>query len=231
MNELIYLALLLISFGLVLAVYKFEKVGGLYTLMVFFYILANITVLVPVKVFATATSLSGAFYGSMFLITDILNEYHGKKTARRAILLGFLSQVSFTVIMTIFLLVIPAEGRGVAAHEKLSGLFSILPRITIGSLIAYLVSINLNSWLFEKFQKIFKPLWFRNNASTIISQFVDTFVFFNIAFVGVLAYGEIWQIVISLYLLKVFVALFDTPIIYWVKKFVPQGEKEVVKNT
>ena len=112
MNELIYLAFLLISFTLVLSIYRFEKVAGLYALMVFFYILANITVLVPVKVRGIETSLSGAFYGSMFLITDILNEYHGKKTARKAILLGFLSQVSFTVIITILLFVIPTEGRG-----------------------------------------------------------------------------------------------------------------------
>ena len=224
MNELIYLLLLLLAFAIVVITYKYERVAGMYALMVFFYILANITVLVPVKVLGTVTSLSGAFYGSMFLITDILNEYHGKKTARQAILIGFLSQVCFTVIIAIFLLVTPEVGRGVDAHNNLSEIFSILPRITIGSLIAYLVSINLNSWLFEKFQKIFKPLWFRNNASTIISQLVDTVVFFHIAFVGVLVYKEVWQIIVSLYLLKIVVALFDTPIIYLVRRFSPYSE-------
>ncbi|MBT7337536.1 queuosine precursor transporter, partial [Candidatus Peregrinibacteria bacterium] len=54
--------------------------------------------------------------------------------------------------------------------------------------------------------------WLRNNGSTVISQFLDSIIFFGIAFYGVVP--NIWSLILTGYVAKLIVALLDTPFIY-----------------
>ena len=64
-------------------------------------------------------------------------------------------------------------------------------------------------------------LWLRNNISTWGSQFFDTIIFYSIGFYGVIPNSVLSKVIIGSYLLKLLVALFDTPIVYlvvyWIK--------------
>jgi len=60
-------------------------------------------------------------------------------------------------------------------------------------------------------------LWFRNNASTMISQFLDSAIFCTIAFYGLFPMNVFWEIMLSTYIIKVAVAVLDTPFIYIAK--------------
>ncbi len=93
-------------------------------------------------------------------------------------------------------------------------LFGFLPRIVVGSLIAYLVSQTLDVYLFDKIKKATgeKWLWLRNNGSTAISQLVDTTLFTLIVFWGV--YPKLWQFILFAYALKLTIAILDTPFMY-----------------
>ena len=94
-----------------------------------------------------------------------------------------------------------------------------LPGIFIfGSMTAYLVAQLLDVWLFH-FWKLMtngKHLWLRNNASTVISQLVDTIIV-NSIFLG-LGLGLDWllvgKIIAASYLFKILIALIDTPFCY-----------------
>ena len=59
-----------------------------------------------------------------------------------------------------------------------------------------------------------KYLWLRNNGSTFVSQAVDSLTFTLLAFYGVFANEVIWQIILFTYLVKLIVAVIDTPFIY-----------------
>ncbi len=60
----------------------------------------------------------------------------------------------------------------------------------------------------------FGVLWIRNNASTFISQGIDTVLFASIAFIGVVPFEQVLDIIIGQYVIKLFIALLDTPICY-----------------
>lgn len=112
-------------------------------------------------------------------------------------------------------------------------IFSLMPRIALASLIAYLASNVHDVWAFAYWKEKRpgrKTLWMRNNFSTIVSQLIDTVLFTAIAFLGVYPRGVLLQIGISTYLLKWIVAVLDTPCIYlarsWVDRgYIPTGEQ------
>jgi hypothetical protein len=95
-------------------------------------------------------------------------------------------------------------------------IFSLMPRIAIASLIAYLISQYHDIWAFHFWKEKTggRHLWLRNNLSTLISQLLDSLIFTLMAFAGTLPFTELIQIIITTYLLKLVVALIDTPFIY-----------------
>ena len=76
-----------------------------------------------------------------------------------------------------------------------------------------------------------KLLFVRNNGSTLLSQLIDTAIFVPIAFLGVYDMDVFWGIFISTYLIKVLVALIDTPFLYLMKKIKPLNLLEEIKES
>ncbi|MCB1221189.1 MAG: queuosine precursor transporter [Planctomycetales bacterium] len=223
-NSILWLLFLVFDLCMVVVVYRLFGRVGLYGYIVMAIITANIQVVKLVNIFGLETTLGNIMYGSIFLCTDILNEIHGKKEANRAVWMGFLAMVLMTVYMQIGLKFTPSqfdEGQSGA----LASVFSFLPRITMGSMLAYLASQLLDVTLFANIKQRTEGrlLWLRNNASTLVSQAVDTtiFVFIGLGPLALLGmaplidswqlFGAIWA---SSYVMKLIVALADTPFLY-----------------
>lgn len=69
-------------------------------------------------------------------------------------------------------------------------------------------------------------LWLRNNGSTAASQLLDTAIFYGIAFFGIVPLADLIQLIIATYLLKVVIALIDTPFVYAVIWFVKRDQAQ-----
>ena len=67
-------------------------------------------------------------------------------------------------------------------------------------------------------------LWLRNNGSTVVSQLLDTAIFYGIAFYGIVPGWDLVQLIIAAYCLKIVIALVDTPFVYFVIWFVRRGQ-------
>ena len=102
------------------------------------------------------------------------------------------------------------------SQESLSTIFNLMPRITVGSLVAYLISQHHDVFAFHFWKRKTngKYLWLRNCLSTMASQAIDTIVFCVIALWGIFDTNVWLQILLTTYLLKWIVALLDTPFIY-----------------
>jgi uncharacterized integral membrane protein (TIGR00697 family) len=89
-------------------------------------------------------------------------------------------------------------------------------------MVAYLVAQNLDVLLYDWLKKITnsKHLWLRNNGSTFVSQLVDSIIFTTIAFAGIY---PLTQLIIFTYLIKIIVAVLDTPFIYLTKIIKPKN--------
>lgn len=214
-NESLWLLLLLANFSAILFAYRFFGKLGLYIWIPIATILANIQVLKMVDLLSIGVTLGNITYASSFLVTDILSENYGEKSAKKAVFIGFFSLAATVIIMQIALMFKPNEFDFI--QESLKNIFAILPRIALASLIAYGISQLHDVWAYEFWKKLLpgvKFLWLRNNASTIISQLIDSVLFTSIAFWGLLPKSEFVQILVTTYVLKLIVAVVDTPFLY-----------------
>ena len=137
MNELIFIgfSLLLMSFNLL------GLKGGKHflTLLIVVYTMTmNIFVVKQFYLFGLAVTGGNALYGALFLATDLLSEHFGKKEAQRSVYLGFFTMLTFVVLMQVLLRFEPNEYD--YAQGALETLFTVTPRIVIGSLLAYFIS-------------------------------------------------------------------------------------------
>ena len=217
-NELLWIGLLFFCFIMVMVAYKLFGKIGLYVWTAIAVILANIQVMKTIEIFGLVTALGNVVYSSLFLVTDIINENHSQKEAKKAVLIGFFVLISMTAIMQITLLFIPDESDILSEH--ITAIFSFMPRIAFASITAYLISQYHDVWFFVKLKQKFgsERLWLRNNVSTMTSQLLDNIIFTLIAFIGVFEWNVIFQIFLTSILLKYIVAFCDTPFLYLAKR-------------
>lgn len=214
-NELLWIIMLLANFALILALYRVFGAVGLIAWMAIAGVIANIQVVKTVEIFGLTATLGNIVYASSFLATDILSEKYGKAPARVAVWTGFATLVSATLLMSIALWFRPAESD--TAQGALETIFTVLPRITLASVAAYLLSQLHDIWAYQFWRRHFpgrRRIWIRNNLSTMVSQLVDTLVFTTIAFLGVFPWPVFLEIALTTYLLKWLVAALDTPFVY-----------------
>lgn len=210
-NSFIFIIMALVGLSFTLAAFYLGKYY-LYGFVAAAIVLMNIFVVKGMYVFGIATAGGNALYASVFLATDMLNEYYGKKEAQQAVWLGFFASIFFLVMSQLILKMVPADYD--IAQDAMETLFGFLPRVVGGSLIAYLVSQSLDVYLYQRIKKLTgeKMLWLRNNGSTAVSQLVDTILFTLMVFWGV--YPNLWQFILFAYIIKLAVAIMDTPFIY-----------------
>ena len=229
MNELFWVLLLLFNFTAVMIAYKCWGRLGLYIWIPLSVVIANIQVTKTINLFGLEATLGNIVYASSFLVTDILSESYGKKESQRAVNIGFFSLLVLTGLMQIALLFIPSSSD--IASGALITIFSFMPRLALGSLVAYYVSnfCDINIFEYIKNKSKGKHLWLRNCGSTILSQLIDSLIFTFIAFYGIYDNSIWFQIMITTYLLKFLVALLDTPFMYLAKYWFTNNKiKEII---
>jgi queuosine precursor transporter len=172
----------------------------------------------------------------VFIMTDIINEYYGKRGVKFLSWLGagLIAYAYFMFYGSIKL--VSADwwassqvARGVTdMNASYNGVFGQGLGIIIGSLAAFLFAQLLDVLIFHEIKKRTggKWLWLRSTGSTLFSQLADTFIVTSIAFyfypILVAGNGEPWSINQLLtvctggYLYKFTVAVLMTPVIYGV---------------
>ena len=228
-TELMWFIMLLFCFFSILIFLRIFGYIGIFIYSALAVIAGNIQVLKTVDFFYSPepVALGTILFASTFLCTDILSEYYGKEKARMNILIGFSAFLFMTLLMVITIGFEPSDADWV--QESLSNVFTPMTRFFIASMIAYLISQYFDVWLFNYLKQALsgKSLWLRNNLSTIISSLVDNTVFSIFAWIllnpePVSVYNVIMIYILGTYLLRIFIALIDTPFIYIAKFFVPK---------
>lgn len=155
-------------------------------------------------------------YASTFLITDIIGEIYGKEYSKKAVITGFFANIIAVIAILIAINWTPAPFLSNEFLNSFNKILGFTPRIVLASMVAYLISQTHDVYAFHFWKRKTKGkhLWLRNNASTIVSQAIDTAVFITIAFYGLVANEVLLSMIFGQYVLKVFIALFDTPFIY-----------------
>ena len=150
-------------------------------------------------------------YSLTFLITDVISEVWGKERAQTVVMGGFITLVLVFLLTGISIFWPPASfWPHQQAYETILGSSA---RIMIASLTAYLFSQYHDVWAFHFWRRVTTErfLWLRNNASTVVSQLLDSVVFITIAFYGVM---PLKPLILGQWVVKVGIAVLDTPLVY-----------------
>jgi uncharacterized integral membrane protein (TIGR00697 family) len=164
-----------------------------------------------IAVFTVVASLSALTYPITFLVTDVVGEVWGRKAAQRIVLTGFGSLVLVIILFQLAIVIPGAESW--QNDDAFNGIFGQSIRIALSGTLAYLIAQTHDVWAYSFWKRVTngKHMWLRNNASTMVSQLIDTGIFVTLAFWGV---APLWELFIGQYLLKITLAALDTPIAY-----------------
>ena len=186
-------------------------------------------------------------YPLTFWLTDIVSELWGRKKANLMVWIGFGTSFLMLLVLQFAVSLPPSEvwsipgiapldaglleREGAGGAEMMQAAYASTfqnPRLLLfASMLAYLVAQLFDVRLYHFWWRITggRHMWIRNNGSTVISQLVDTIIVNGIFLRwGLdLAWGEIVDIIIAVYLFKLVLAALDTPLIYlgrgWMERF------------
>ena len=164
----------------------------------------------------------------IFSITDIIIEVYGKERAHSVITSGLII-IFFLILFTVLAITLPSSKRFMPSEKAYEDVFAKSIRISAASLTAFAISAFLDAAVFIKIRKLLgrSKLWFRNNASNFASQFSDTVIFMTLAFYAfdkafLDNYVFLVSLIIPYWLLKCFMSIIETPLVYmgvkWLKK-------------
>lgn len=165
----------------------------------------------------------------VFITTDIINEYFGKKGVQKIsfITAGLIAYVF--VVISIVTILVPADfwldvnsqtptGEGFDINYAFNTIFRQGLGIIVGSLTAFLLGQLIDVYVFQRLRSVTGPkmIWLRATGSTLVSQFFDSFVVLGIAFYvfGNWSIDQIIAVGLINYIYKFTVAILLTPLLY-----------------
>ena len=130
---------------------------------------SNYIVQFKIDVFGNPLALAAFTFPLVVVLTDLTVRLLGKETGRAVITLAFIPAIVVSMVVV-----------------KVGGApDSVAFRIGLGSGVAYFMSNLLDVYVFQYFREKYQTWWIAPALSSIVSTFLDTYVFFFTAF----AYG------------------------------------------
>ncbi len=219
-NEILLILSLIVTYTIVLGLFRLFRDQGLYLWTIVATISANIEVLILINAFGMEMTLGNILFASTFLVTDILSELYGKKAAQTAVWMGIATSVIFILISQSWMLYLPNEND--FASPAIRTVFSNTPRLMLVGIAVYVAVQFFDVWAYHrwweftsrKFGDRKRFLWLRNNGSTLISQFLNAVLFTFGAFFGTYNIPSLISITLSSYVIFIATSLADTPFVY-----------------
>lgn len=149
--------------------------------------------------FYTLYSPAAVFvYPFIAQVVDMINEVYGERMTHLSILIAFVTQVLFVLLVGMASSLTPAPF--FELDEAWMSLFGLSIRITFASWVTFLICSNLDAWIFASLKRRFAEkekkfkhgimlnpyIWLRSGASDFVSLTLDSLIFVVIAFYGVM---------------------------------------------
>ena len=137
-----------------------------------------------------------------YILNDCIAEVWGFRKARLIIWSGFLMNF-FVVGVGLIAVALPSASFW-EGEEHFNFVFGMAPRIVAASLLAFLVGSFLNAYVMSRMKLLNRGRHFALRAilSTVAGETADSFIFFPIAFGGVIAWRELLLMMVIQIILK-----------------------------
>jgi hypothetical protein len=183
----------------------------------------------PVVGAALVTPGAALAYALTYFASDCYAELYGRRAAQVLVNVGF--AMNFFLLVLVWSTILAPAASNSVDPGWFRAVMGASTNIVLGSLLAYLVSQNWDVLVFDRLRRRTdgRRLWLRNVGSTATSQAIDTVIFVGVAFflapavlgVGVrLPLPVLASLMAGQYLLKLLIAVLDTPLVYAVVGYV-----------
>jgi uncharacterized integral membrane protein (TIGR00697 family) len=169
------------------------------------------------------------FFPISYIFGDILTEVYGYGRDRRVVWAGFGALAFASFMSWVVVSLPPGPSEYMKSYQPaLEAVFGNAWRIALGSMIAFWCGSFANSFVLAK-MKIWtagKWLWTRTIGSTVVGEFVDSSLFYFIAFYGIWETSDILKVAMAQYVLKTGWEVVMTPVTYKIVGFLKRIEQE-----
>lgn len=167
----------------------------------------------------------------VFTINDVITEVYGKERTRSIIRAG-LFVVVLLLGFSLLAVALPPSSRFAETEAAYDTIFGLSARFSFASLLAFTLSEFTDVYIFTRIRRAMgtRALWFRNNVSNFVAQFIDTAIFMFAAF---WAFDQgvgpnvsfILSLMIPYWIVKCVMSIVETPFVYlgvrWLRRDMP----------
>ncbi|MDO5025183.1 MAG: queuosine precursor transporter [Trueperella sp.] len=189
-----------------------------------FLLLSNIGATKLINIGGLVFDGGAVLFPLTYILGDVLAEVYGFTRARRAIVLGFAVSIVASVVFWVIIQAPPDPSY--TDQTAFAAVLGVVPRFVAASLCGYLIGQLLNAWVLTRIKERWgkQHMWARLIGSTAVGELADTVTFCAIAWVGVIGWGTIFNLMLVGYLYKVAVEVVFLPVTYLVIGAIKRGE-------
>lgn len=207
-------------FAISISTLLFGKLGksALIAYISLLFVIANIFVIKQITLFGWSVTSADAFIVGISFGINLLQEFYGKESAKKAIWISFACSIFYMIISQCVLAYIPAEFDD--SHIQFSHIMAYTIRITLASFTAYLITQFTDMQLYGLIKKITNGKYFvlRNYFTLCTSQLIDTILFSFLGLYGIV--DNIYHIMTVSYAIKIIAIVMTTPFLIVAKKII-----------
>ena len=173
--------------------------------------------------------LSGAvlLFPVTYILNDCIVEVYGFRKARLVIWLAFIISAFMAVVAQLVCwLPAPLDESSKPLAESFNSLFSMVPRTTVASLVAFFVGSTVNAWVMSRMKVSSKGRGFGLRAilSSVGGELADSLIFFPIIFTGVLPLSSVLLLAVTQVCAKVLYEIIALPLTSWYVRYVKRTD-------
>ncbi len=216
-NEFLFFIQIVIVTGIGVLSLKLGK-EALITLFCLQGILANMLILKQITLFSLHVTATDVFSIGSILSLNLIQEYFGKETAQKAILINLAMTLFYLGITFLHSIFIPNSFDTMHGHYQ--NIFHYMPRIVLASLLTATLVQYFDTYFFQFLQNLFKQKYFtlRATISLILSQIIDTCLFTVLGMYGIVA--SITHLIIVSLVIKLITIFLVSFFIGFIRKFI-----------
>jgi len=171
-----------------------------------------------------------AFLPLFYTLGKIVTEVYGYMPNRRVIWAGFAASAFAALLSMLIVGLTPAPDTFSGEYQKhLEAIFGNTPRVVLASLASFLCGSFVNSHAMAMLKSLTRGrhLLMRTFGATLCSQFVDSCLFYTIAFYGIWPQGQLLAVIVAQYVLKVGCEVLMSPATCALVRLLKEKESEV----
>lgn len=218
MNLLILIIEVIVSYFLLLFMYKKYKEEGIYIWIVISLIISSLMSIKCIEINNVNIALGMGISSSIYIASNILIQKKGTEYIKNTSIILFIFSVIFICLLVLSIGITSSKYNNIT-NLIYNGIWFSNIKVIIANIVSIIIGLSVNNYVYCELRKIKNKIWISNILSSIIFVFVETIIFvFISSFVNNSLYVIMMTLVIR-YIIKLIILIIGTDIIYIANNF------------